>query len=182
MPSYLSERPDRHATGWRGPPALHDKRIPMQLDLLDQYAAGPKLIREAVTGMTAAELDARPIPGKWSTRQVIAHLADFEPVYADRMKRVIAQPEPMFFGGGADQFAAALAYAERDVEEELAIIEHIRSQMVRILRALPESVLERRGTHSDDGPMTLRTLLERITGHIPHHIRTIEEKRAALRK
>jgi hypothetical protein len=34
--------------------------------------------------------------------------------------------------------------------------------------------------HSADGPVTLLTLLDRITRHIPHHIRTIEEKRAAL--
>jgi hypothetical protein len=34
--------------------------------------------------------------------------------------------------------------------------------------------------HSTDGPRTLRRLLEQITNHIPHHIRTIEEKRRAL--
>ena len=28
--------------------------------------------------------------------------------------------------------------------------------------------------------MTLRTLLERITGHIPHHIQFIAEKRQAM--
>jgi hypothetical protein len=29
--------------------------------------------------------------------------------------------------------------------------------------------------------MTLRTLLEAITNHIPHHVRFIEEKKQALR-
>ena len=31
-----------------------------------------------------------------------------------------------------------------------------------------------------DGPLTLETLLRRITGHIPHHIRFILEKRQLL--
>ena len=37
-----------------------------------------------------------------------------------------------------------------------------------------------RVNHSEDGPITLRTLLERITNHIPHHVQFIEEKRRAM--
>jgi len=39
---------------------------------------------------------------------------------------------------------------------------------------------QRRGIHSEAGPLTLETLLQRITGHIPHHVRFIEEKRKAM--
>ncbi|MCY2987525.1 MAG: DinB family protein [Planctomycetota bacterium] len=67
--------------------------------LIDDYLAGPKKLRAAVAGMNAEQLDARPIPGKWSTKQVICHIADFEPVYLDRMKRVIAENEPTLFSG-----------------------------------------------------------------------------------
>ena len=49
--------------------------------LIDDYLAGPQKLRAAVAGMTAEQLDARPIPGKWSSKQVICHIADFEPVY-----------------------------------------------------------------------------------------------------
>jgi hypothetical protein len=58
--------------------------------LIEQYLAGPGLLRRAVAGMTKEQLLARPIPDKWSTLQVVCHLADYEPIYADRMKRVIA--------------------------------------------------------------------------------------------
>ena len=56
--------------------------------LIDDYLAGPQKLRAAVAGMAAEQLDAHPIPGKWSTKQVICHIADFGPVYLDRMKRV----------------------------------------------------------------------------------------------
>lgn len=148
--------------------------------LIDEYLAGPQQLRQAISGLTAEQLDATPVPGKWSTRQVVCHIADFEPVYADRMKRVIAEDEPTFFGGDPDVFAARLAYAQRDVEEELQLIEAVRRHVARILRTLPPADFERRGNHSVDGPITLATLLERITNHIPHHIRFIEEKRRAL--
>ena len=148
--------------------------------LIDEYADGPRQLREVLAGMTTEQIDAAPIPGKWSTRQVICHLADFEPVYADRMKHVIAEDRPSFAGGFHQQFAQHLAYDQRDIEEELRLVEVVRAQMVRILRSLPRATFERTGVHSIDGPMSLQTLLERITNHIPHHARFITEKRQAL--
>lgn len=154
----------------------------MEIDqLIDEYANGPQRLREAIAGMTPEQIDAAPVPGKWSTRQVICHLADFEPVYADRMKRAIAENEPTIFGGDPDAFAARLAYEQRDIEEELLMIESIRKHVGRILRTLPSNASQRQVNHSEDGPITLRTLLERITNHIPHHAQFIGEKRRATK-
>jgi hypothetical protein len=148
--------------------------------LIADYLDGPSLLRRAVAGMTREQLLARPTPGKWSTQEVVCHLADYEPIYADRMKRVIALQEPDLLKGAPGLFAERLAYDRRDVEEELALIELTRKQMARILRALKPEDFQRKGGHSRDGALTLETLLQRITGHIPHHIRFIEEKRRAL--
>lgn len=148
--------------------------------LLDDYLAGPALLRKSVAGMSDDQLDAAPVVGQWSTRQVVAHLCDFEPIYADRIKRVIAEDRPTFFGGDPDLFAASLAYATRDVEQELTLIEAVRGQLAGILRSLPAEVFARTGIHSEDGPRTIEQLLRTITGHIPHHVRFIEQKRQAL--
>lgn len=148
--------------------------------LIDEYLAGAGLLRNAVAGMTPEQLNAAPVPGQWSTRQVICHISDFEPVYADRMKRVIVEDDPPLRGGDPDAFAAKLAYDVRDIDEELQLIESVRRHVARILRTLPAEAFQRTGIHSADGPLTLETLLRRITGHIPHHVRFIEEKRKAL--
>src|SRR5262245_45457346 len=104
--------------------------------LIEQYLAGPGLLRRAVAGMTRDQLLARPVAGKWSTQEVVCHLADYEPIYADRMKRVIALQERELLQGDPGLFAARLAYDRRDVEEELALVELTRKQMAQILRAL----------------------------------------------
>jgi len=148
--------------------------------LIDEYLAGPQKLRDAIDGMTDEEIDAAPIPGKWSTRQIICHIADFEPVYADRMKRIIVEENPTMFGGDPDVFAAGLAYNERDIEEELQLLEAVRKHVARILKTLKPELFERTGNHSEDGPISLEVLLQRITNHIPHHIAFIEEKRAAF--
>ncbi len=147
---------------------------------IEEYLSGPQLLRKAVAGIAQEQFVVRPIPGKWSTLEVICHLADFEIVYADRIKRVIAESEPTMFGGDPDEFAARLAYQERNAEEELLLIELVRKQVSRILKTLKREDFQRRGIHSESGPVTLETLVERITGHIPHHVQFIEEKRKSL--
>jgi uncharacterized damage-inducible protein DinB len=148
--------------------------------LIQSYLAGPAMLREAVSGLTRAQLESRPIAGKWSTLEVVCHLADFEPIFADRMKRVIALDEPSLLGADENRFAASLAYHARDVEEELAIIEHTRRQMARILSRQSEEVLQRVGVHNERGPRTLEQLLTTIINHVPHHVKFIAEKRVAL--
>jgi len=150
------------------------------MPLIDDYLAGVEVLRQLVAGMSREQLLARPIPGKWSTLEVIGHLADFEIVGADRIKRVIAENEPTLFGGDQNQFAARLAYHQRDAEEELLLIETIRKQVARILFTLNPEDFQRRGVHSEVGPLTLGEFVQRSTRHIPHHVRFIEEKRKAL--
>jgi len=147
---------------------------------LDRYAAGPEQLRAAVAGLTAKQVRTTAPPGRWSVLEVVCHLADFEIVYADRIKRILAEDRPTMFGGDPDRFAARLDYPSRDLEEELAVIAAIRRQVTRILQQKTAADFERVGIHSDDGPLTLATLLERIAGHIPHHVDFIAKKRPAL--
>src|SRR6266478_773192 len=150
------------------------------VQLIDAYVTATTTLRQAVAGMSREQLLARPVPGKWSTLEVVCHLADFDPIIADRMKRIIAEDRPALLGADEQRFAATLAYHDRDLEEELAIIDRTRSQMARILRTLPAEALSRVGVHSERGPLTLEQLLTGAINHIPHHVKFIYEKRKAL--
>ena len=150
-------------------------------DLLKQYEQGPDLLKTAISGVRVDQLDQTPVPGKWSIRQVVCHIADFEPVYADRMKRVLVEDNPTMFGGDPDVFAAGLHYEKRNLSGELDLISIVRRQMAVILRNTDIEDFQRTGVHSEAGPLTLETLLERITRHIPHHVKFIEAKIAAMR-
>lgn len=148
--------------------------------LIQSYSGGAQMLRDAVQPMTKADLDARPIKEKWSIREVVCHLADSEIVYADRMKRVLAEDKPTFFDASPDLFVPALHCPQRPLEKELDVIEAIRSHMLPILQSCQPSDFQRTGIHSVDGPITLQTLLQRIVDHVPHHIAFIEEKLACL--
>jgi uncharacterized damage-inducible protein DinB len=148
--------------------------------LIDEYVNGAKTLRQAVAGMSREQVLARPVAGKWSTLEVVCHIADFEPVFADRIKRVLALDNPTLLGADEKRFAATLAYHDRDLEEELGIVELTRQQLARILRKQPVEALARTGTHSERGPLSVEKLLTGATNHINHHVKFIAEKRKAL--
>lgn len=148
--------------------------------LIEAYFRGPEQLRDAVSSTPEYGWDAKPVEGRWSIRQVVCHLADSEIVYADRIKRVLAEDNPTFFEADPDVFLPALHCTQRPWKTELNVIEAVRSHMLPILQACDSQDFQRTGVHSLDGPMDLRTLLERITGHLPHHIAFIEKKLEAM--
>jgi len=148
--------------------------------LIDQYRAGPAQLRKAVAGMSREQLAARPVPGKWSTLEVVCHLADSDQAWCHRMKRVIAEERPLLIGYDESRFTATLLYHEQKLEEELTLLEVTRRQMARILKGQPESAWARTCIHSERGLMTLEEMLQNEVEHIPHHIRHINEKRKTL--
>jgi uncharacterized damage-inducible protein DinB len=151
-------------------------RNPELDDAISRYEAGIDVLRAAIGDLPPSLLRTAATPGRWSVLEVVCHIADFELVYADRMKRVVAEDRPTLFGGNPDVFAAGLAYHQRDLEEELQMIGAVRRHVTRFLRTLDAAAFERVGVHSDDGPLTLATLLTRITRHIPHHAEFIRQK------
>jgi putative acetyltransferase len=149
-------------------------------DLIADYEAGPSLLRRSVEGMTAAELRTRPIEDKWSSLEVVCHVGDCEQFFADRMKRTLAMSRPLLLGADGWLYPEAVRYHERDVEEELALVELTRRQMARILRLVGPDAWQRTAVHSEHGLVALRQLLAHAVEHLKHHVAFIAQKREAL--
>ena len=155
--------------------------MPSPAELAEQFLVGASTLRKAVQGMTREQLLARPVPGRWSTLEVVAHLADFDPVIVDRIKRIIALGDiPLLLAADDNLYVKTLAYHDRDVEEELALIEATRRQAARIIRTLRPEQLELTGVHNKRGLLTLEKVIQLGINHIPHHVTFIAEKRKAL--
>lgn len=148
--------------------------------LIDAYLASLPQLRQAVTDLDPEQLRARPVPGRWSTLEVVCHLVDSEQVWCHRMKRVIAEDRPLLIGYDETRFTAVLPYHENDLEEELTLMEAMRNQMARTLRGLPDDVWSRTGVHNERGLMTLEEMLRAEVEHVPHHLVHILEKRKAM--
>jgi len=90
--------------------------------LIERYRSGPGVIAAAVAGLDDAGLDARPTDGGWTPREVVHHTADSEMTSAIRLRRLIAEDDPLIVGYDGDEFARRLHYADRPIEPALAAI------------------------------------------------------------
>jgi uncharacterized damage-inducible protein DinB len=153
----------------------------MSLDLIQQYEQGGNKLAAAIAGLTPQQLLATPIPGKWSTHQVVIHLADAEAGFADRIRRIIAMDNPSLLEWHENQFSANLFYEKQSVEDAVTMITLTRRQLARVLKELPESAFARTGEHSRRGPQTLSTVIQFAITHMDHHLTFIKEKREKLK-
>jgi uncharacterized damage-inducible protein DinB len=149
-------------------------------DLISAYESGPQRLRDAVAGLAPEQLRARPVAGRWSTLEVVCHLADCEQFFADRMKRTIATDRPLLLGAEGARYPEPLFYHDRDSGEELDLITRTRRQMARILRHLPAAAWSRTAVHSETELVTLRQMTLHAVRHQEHHLRFVAEKRRAL--
>jgi uncharacterized damage-inducible protein DinB len=154
--------------------------VPTIAELTDAYLAGAAKLRAAVKGMTREQAVSRPVPGKWSPVECACHIADFEPIFADRMKRILAFDKPMIWVADENDYARALSYQERDLEEEVAVVESVRKSTARLLKSQPEAALQRMGNHNMRGMMTLEQVLQMAVNHLNHHLKHMDDKRKAL--
>src|SRR4051794_29383596 len=127
----------------------------MDRALIDRYAAGALLPAKAIEGLSRADLLATPVPGRWSTQQVIIHLMDSDLVGTDRMKRVIAEERPLLMGYNETAFVKNLFYDKQDAAVACEIFAKNRAMMAEILRSLPDEAFQRTGVHSERGLETL---------------------------
>jgi len=148
--------------------------------LLAAYREGAAVLRDAVEGMDATSLRARPIPGKMSSLEVLCHIVDSDQFMCDRIKRTIATERPLLVGVESADYPGPLAYHERDPELDLQLLAAQREQLAADLERLPAETWRRTAVHSEIGLVTLFDLVEHAVEHLEDHVARIAEKRAAL--
>ncbi len=149
--------------------------------LLERYRRGPELLAMVLTGVFGEEEDFA-LPGKWTIRQVVAHLADAEVVGAHRFRQVIAEDLPTIIAYDQDAWASKLDYAQRKPKQSLETFRRMRAENYELLRSLPPAAFERAGNHSENGRMTLGELLEGYAQHAESHARQLQATREEYKR
>jgi DinB family protein len=142
--------------------------------LLERYRRGPELLAVVLTGVFGEEEDFVIAPGKWSIRQMIAHVADAEMVGAFRFRRIIAEDTPTLTAYDHDLWTQNLDYARRKPKQSLETFRRIRAENYELLKDLPAAAFERAGNHSERGRVTLGQLLEEYAGHAESHAQQMQ--------
>lgn len=149
---------------------------------LPQLESEPEQLAQAVSGLDPGVLDREPAPGKWSIRQIAAHLADVELVHGHRLRQLLGEEKITFAPIDQDQWAGNLKYAERPIEESVDLYRALRRSNLRLLRGTKESDLQRSGYHPErKQQVTFAELVEYMCRHTQNHLAQIERAREAAK-
>lgn len=148
-------------------------------ELIERYRAGAAAVADAVDGITEAELDHRPAgEGEWTAREVIHHLADSESMAYIRLRRLIAEDDPLIQGYDEPEWARRLHY-DRPIEPSLAVLAAVRGASLQLLESLDDGEWARTGTHSESGPYSVDGWLRIYAAHPREHADQIRRARAS---
>lgn len=148
--------------------------------VIDRFAEGGPLVLYAASGLTSEQEQARPGPGVWSIAELVAHLADTDLVHGERMKRVIAEEQPLLQGFDESAWIRRLDSQSMPVDEAVQLLIANRRWITRVLRNCSEADFGRAGHHNEAGRRTLAELVVGAVGHIDHHLLYLYGKRANL--
>jgi uncharacterized damage-inducible protein DinB len=160
----------------------NDEEIMMNKQLIDDYVACGGRLRQAVSGLSPADLTARPGPGKWSIQELVVHLADSDAIAIDRMKRILTEENPPLLYADETAYVDRLYSHDQSLEDALLLFDVGRRQFARVLRKLSDADGKRQGTHNKRGPVTVDGMVKSYIDHVDHHLKFVTEKRAKLGK
>lgn len=148
-------------------------------DPLTVLPTTPAKLKALVAGLSAEQLNTPPAPGKWSIREIFAHLADCELAFGWRLRQTLAVDNPTLEPFDQDKWAEH--YAAYDYATSVAFYEAFRAWNLKLLSTVTEEQKQRPASHPERGLMPFFVQLQTIAGHDLHHVAHMEKLVAGLK-
>ncbi|HKF44931.1 MAG TPA: putative metal-dependent hydrolase [Thermoanaerobaculia bacterium] len=132
--------------------------------------AAPSRLREAVSGLTKAQLDTPYRPGGWTVRQVAHHIPDSHLNAYVRVKLALTEEEPPVKGYEEAEWAKLPDVAATPVEVSVELLDALHRRWVTLLRSLSDKEFTRTARHPEWGTITVDFLLADYAWHSRHHV------------
>jgi uncharacterized damage-inducible protein DinB len=113
-------------------------------------------------------------PGKWTARQMLWHIADCESVFLDRLRRSLAEPQPLLLAFDENRWTELLGRASADLAPARDLYLASRSCIHGLVAALPPAMWERCAVHSIVGKISVEQQVTKILWHDAHHRAQVE--------
>jgi hypothetical protein len=137
----------------------------------------PEELRNAVDGLSFAQLNTPYREGGWTIRQVVHHVADSHMNAFIRVKLSLTEDWPTV--KAYDEAAwAKLHDVAAPPEWSLELIESLHARWVMLLQSLNEEQWRRGCNHPQNGPMTVELATLTYAWHSRHHVAHITHLRA----
>ncbi len=121
----------------------------------------------------AATLARSYAPGKWTMRQMLLHLVDTETVLFERMRRVLADENPLLMGFDENRWVEHLHYDQRSLATAEALYRVTRDSTIELALATTPAERAREGVHNEQGKRSFAHFAAMVHGHNAHHLEQV---------
>src|SRR2546427_2351029 len=150
--------------GWSGSSTTEERNR-----FIEEIAAAPQRMRNAVTGLTAAQLDTPYRDGGWTVRQVAHHVPDSHMNAYMRFKFGLTEDAPAIKTYEEKDWARTPEVAATPVDVSLALLDALHARWVTLLRAMTPQQFARTIKHPEWGTPSLDAMLALYAWHGRHH-------------
>ncbi|MFY0782802.1 DinB family protein [Peribacillus simplex] len=128
-------------------------------------------IPEEFNRMTEKELNHRPMPHKWSKKEILGHLCDSALNNMNRFIKIQYEEQPYVIQSyNQDQWVLVQNYQERPMDEIVNLFCTLNKQIVHIITNTPNDRLSNPCDIGNNQQKSLEWLINDYLEHMEHHI------------
>ena len=143
--------------------------------VLEHLRDNVKTTTEFILSLPEEKLSHRYAEGKWTVKEILAHVVDDERIYAYRALRFARNDRTELPGFEQDDYALHSGANERDVKDILKEFAAVRRATIALFEGLGDEALKRSGVASGN-VMSVRAAAYHIAGHELRHVQIIRER------
>src|SRR5687768_14557469 len=138
--------------------------------LIDSIARAPGRMRDAVRGLSDAQLDTPYREGGWTVRQVVHHVPESHMNAYIRMKLALTEDVPAIKTYEEHLWAELVDARTAPIDMSLQLLEALHIRWVVVLRSLTSADFQRAVVHPQWGTISNGKLLQLYEWHGRHHV------------
>ncbi|RYG37552.1 DinB family protein [bacterium] len=135
-----------------------------------QLAHTPEILKRIVDCVHAENFNEKIEADRFTLSEMVAHLADFEDIFLDRMRLAVEKPGASIVTFDPDERSVEKAYASRDLVHELVVFANRRRDTMTFLQELCADDRKKFFVHPELGAITVDQQVALMSGHDLYHI------------
>ena len=132
-------------------------------------------MRVLLANVPSEKLDVHPDPDRFSIREEIAHLADWEPIMLGRLRQGVEEDYPEITVYDESQRAIEFNYAAQDVWVSLDKWAALREQTVAFVKSLNQEQFARPMNHPERGTLSVKDYANMLLAHDVYHLEHVSD-------
>jgi hypothetical protein len=138
--------------------------------LIRALSFGPSIVARIVGQIDASRYDTHSDPERFTLREAVAHLAEWDAIDLNRIKQIVSRPGSDIEPFDEVELAEKNDYGSLDVHQQLELFAQRRVATIAFLETVPPEKWGLSAVHAEKGPLTVYDMANLIVAHDTYHI------------